>query len=73
MLKYKKNPTLSQGGIDIGLKVGILAEIGYMLHECAVGHNSHWIRLGFQRSETSYPHLQPSVSFMRNKYAISWS
>ena len=36
MLKYKKNPTLSQGGIDIGLKVGILAEIGYMLHECAV-------------------------------------
>ena len=36
MLKYKKNLTLSQGGIDIGLKVGILAEIGYMLHECAV-------------------------------------
>ena len=36
MLKYKKNPTLSQGGIDIGLKVGILAEIGYMLHECAL-------------------------------------
>ena len=36
MLKYKKNPTLSQGGIDIGLKVGILAEIGYMLQECAV-------------------------------------
>ena len=36
MVKYKKNPTLSQGGPDIGLKVGILAEIGYMLHECAV-------------------------------------
>ena len=36
MLKYKKNLTLSQGGPDIGLKVGILAEIGYMLHECAV-------------------------------------
>ena len=36
MLKYKKNLTLSQGGIDIGLKVGILAEIGYMLYECAV-------------------------------------
>ena len=36
MLKYKKNLTLSQGGIDIGLKVGILAEIGYMLHKCAV-------------------------------------
>ena len=36
MLKYKKNLTLSQGGLDIGLKVGILAEIGYMLHECAV-------------------------------------
>ena len=36
MLKYKKNLTLSQGGIDIGLKVGILAEIGYMLHECAL-------------------------------------
>ena len=36
MLKYKKNLTLSQGGIDIGLKVGILAEIGYMLHKCAL-------------------------------------
>ena len=36
MLKYKKNLTLSQGGLDIGLKVGILAEIGYMLQECAV-------------------------------------
>ena len=36
MLKYKKNLTLSQGGLDIGLKVGILAEIGYMLHECAM-------------------------------------
>ena len=36
MLKYKNNPTLSQGGLDIGLKVGILAEIGYMLQECAV-------------------------------------
>ena len=36
MLKYKKNLTLSQGGLDIGLKVGILAEIGYMLHECAL-------------------------------------
>ena len=40
MLKYKKNPTLSQGGIDIGLKVCILAEIGYMLHECAVYHTT---------------------------------
>ena len=40
MLKYKKNLTLSQGGIDIGLKVGILAEIGYMLHECALVY--HW-------------------------------
>ena len=39
MLIYKNNPTLSQGGPDIGLKVGILAEIGYMLHECAVGQN----------------------------------
>ena len=28
--------TLPQGGLDIGLKVGILAEIGYMLHECAL-------------------------------------
>ena len=36
MLKYKNNLTLSKGGLDIGLKVGILAEIGYMLHECAV-------------------------------------
>ena len=36
MLKYKANHTLSQGGLDIGLKVGILAEIGYMLQECAV-------------------------------------
>ena len=36
MLKYKKNLTLSHGGIDIGLKVGILAEIGYMLYECAL-------------------------------------
>ena len=34
MLKYKNNHTLSQGGLDIGLKVGILAQIGYMLHEC---------------------------------------
>ena len=36
MLKYKNNLTLSKGGLDIGLKVGILAEIGYMLQECAV-------------------------------------
>ena len=36
MLKYKKNLTLSQGGLDIGLKVGILAEIGYMLHAARV-------------------------------------
>ena len=42
MLKYKNknNHTLSQGGgLDIGLKVGILADIGYMLHKCAV-HNA---------------------------------
>ena len=37
MLKYKNNLILSQGGLDIGLKVGILAEIGYMLQECAMG------------------------------------
>ena len=37
MLIYKNNPTLPQGGPDIGLKVGILAEIGNMLHECALG------------------------------------
>ena len=36
MLKYKNNLTLSKGGLDIGLKVGILAEIGYMLQECAM-------------------------------------
>ena len=36
MLKYKNNLTLSKGGLDIGLKVGILAEIGYMLQECAL-------------------------------------
>ena len=36
LLKYKNSHTLSQGGLDIGLKVGILAEIGYMLQECAV-------------------------------------
>ena len=36
MLKYNNNLTLSKGGLDIRLKVGILAEIGYMLHECAV-------------------------------------
>ena len=36
MLIYKNNPTLPQGGPDIGLKVGILAEIGNMLHECAL-------------------------------------
>ena len=36
MLKYNNNLTLSKGGLDIGLKVGILAEIGYMLRECAV-------------------------------------
>ena len=36
MLKYKNNLTLSKGGPDIGLKVGILAEIGNMLHECAM-------------------------------------
>ena len=29
MLKYKACPTLPQRGLDIGLKVGILAEIGY--------------------------------------------
>ena len=34
--KYKNNHTLSQGGLDIGSKVGILAEIGYMLHKCAL-------------------------------------
>ena len=39
MLIYKNNPTLPQGGPDIGLKVGILAEIGNMLHECAVCKN----------------------------------
>ena len=38
MLIYKNNPTLPQGGPDIGLKVGILAEIGYMLHECALSN-----------------------------------
>ena len=38
MLKYKNNPILSRGGLDIGLKVGKLAEIGYMLHECALWH-----------------------------------
>ena len=27
---------MPQGGPDIGLKVGILAEIGNMLHECAM-------------------------------------
>ena len=36
MLKYKACQTLPQGGLHIGLKVGILAEIGYMLHECAL-------------------------------------
>ena len=36
MLKYKACHTLPQGGLDIGLKVGILAEIGYMLQECAI-------------------------------------
>ena len=36
MLKYKAYHTLPQGGLDIGLKGGILAEIGYMLQECAV-------------------------------------
>ena len=36
MLKYKACPTLPQGGLDIRLKVGILAEIGCMLHKCAV-------------------------------------
>ena len=39
MLIYKNNPTLSQGGPDIGLKVGILAEIGNMLRECAVSYS----------------------------------
>ena len=36
MLQYKNNHTLSQGGLDIGLKVGILAEIHNMLHKCAL-------------------------------------
>ena len=36
MLKYKDCPTLPQGGLDIGLKDGKLAEIGYVLHECAL-------------------------------------
>ena len=40
MLKYKANHTLSQGGLDIGLKVGILAEIGNLLHKCALLCNS---------------------------------
>ena len=40
MLKYKACPTLPQGGLDIGLKVGILAEIGYMLQECALSQVS---------------------------------
>ena len=39
MLIYKNNPTLPQGGPDIGLKVGILAEIGNMLHECALSQS----------------------------------
>ena len=36
MLKYKTSPTLPWGGLAIGLKVGILAGIGYMQRECAV-------------------------------------
>ena len=36
MIKYKNNHTLSQGGLDIELKVGILAEIRNMLHKCAL-------------------------------------
>ena len=43
MLIYKNNPTLPQGGPDIGLKVGILAEIGNMLHECALGILYLWV------------------------------
>ena len=41
MLKYNNNLTLSKGGLDIGLKVGILAEIGYILQECAVAEMVH--------------------------------
>ena len=41
MLKYKNNLILSQGGLDIGLKVGILAELGYMLQECALGQTKY--------------------------------
>ena len=36
MLKYKACPTLPQGGPNIGLEVGISAEIGYMLQECVM-------------------------------------
>ena len=47
MLIYKNNPTLPQGGPDIGLKVGILAEIGNMLHECALGILYLWVEKSF--------------------------
>ena len=49
MLKYKNNLILSQGGLDIGLKVGILAEIGYMLQECAL-------------LQLKYLHMQKEIS-----------
>ena len=45
MLIYKNNLTLSKGGPDIGLKVGILAEIGNMLHEC--DPRCHFLILGW--------------------------
>ena len=45
MLKYKNNLTLSKGGLDIGLKVGILAEIGYMLQECALSMMFGWTQV----------------------------
>ena len=58
MLKYKKNLTLSQGGPDIGLKVGILAEIGYMLHECAMGYEfKHVLMVQQAQALELKPHL----------------
>ena len=51
LLKYKNNHTLSQGGLDIGLKVGILAEI--TLELAKYYKDSVMIAFIFERSRNS--------------------
>ena len=67
MLIYKNNPTLPQGGPDIGLKVGILAEIGNMLHECAVLKKIHYCG---QMSFNLFKYLGSQILVYQDKLGI---